>query len=117
MTLYTENLNGGNQLTITMEQLLRYVKTVDRDNLKIVFDVGHCHRMVGAIYQEVVKAGDLLKHLHIHDNHGTGDEHLPVGEGTLDFEEFVRGLKAVEYSGLYMMELYQATSENLKRMP
>lgn len=113
MTLYTENLNG-NAITLTMDEVVHYVKAVNRDNLKIVFDVGHCNHMVGSIYPEVLKAGALLKHLHIHDNHGQRDEHLPIGEGTLDFEEFVKGLKDVGYSDLYMMELYQATPENLK---
>lgn len=114
MTLYTENLNAT-ALTLTMDEVLRYVKAVNRDNLKIVFDVGHCNHVIGTIYPEVVKGGSLLKHLHIHDNHGIGkDQHLPIGEGTLDFEEFVKGLKDVNYDGLYMMELYCATPENLK---
>ncbi len=117
MTLYTENLNGS-QLTVTSQELLAYLKDVGRDNLKLVFDVGHCYHMGKNVYSEVVEAGNFLGHLHIHDNHGQKkkghqDEHLPLGEGTLEVLEFVKGLKQVNYNGLYMMEISLCTEENL----
>ena len=34
--------------------------------------------------------GDHLGEIHLHDNHGTADEHLPVGEGTFPFKELMR---------------------------
>lgn len=116
--LYTENLNGD-QITVTSEVLRKYIEEIDRDNLKIVFDVGHCHHMGYDIVSEVKIAGDLLAHLHIHDNHGykeTGflDEHAPLGEGTIDFKKFTDALKEVHYDGLYMMELFYCNIENLK---
>lgn len=118
MILYTENLNGA-QITVSMKEVVRYVKAVQRDNLRIVFDVGHCNHMVGEIYPEILEAGRLLQHLHIHDNHGfkkegNPDEHLPIGEGTVNFNEFVRALKEIHYQGLYMMEFYLCTNKNLQ---
>ncbi len=29
--------------------------------------------------------GDAIVHMHVHDNHGQRDEHLPMGRGTIDF--------------------------------
>jgi sugar phosphate isomerase/epimerase len=49
-------------------------------------DAGH-----GNIFSEVPigqwieMLGPRLFEMHIHDNHGRADEHLPVGEGTIDF--------------------------------
>ncbi|MDD3339313.1 MAG: sugar phosphate isomerase/epimerase, partial [Lachnospiraceae bacterium] len=88
--------------------------------LKIVFDVGHGNYLGKDPYTEVMHAGKELKHLHIHDNHGIGpegpkDEHLPVGEGNIDYDGFAKGLLEVGYEGLYMMELHYCTEENLEQ--
>ena len=34
-----------------------------------------------------------LFHLHLHDNHGRADEHLPVGDGTIDFSPLQKHLR------------------------
>ena len=50
------------------------------------FDAGHWHlfgRSRMAEWLEVISS--RLFHLHLHDNHGRADEHLPVGKGTIDF--------------------------------
>ena len=61
-----------------------------RHGMKNCLDVGHAHvegtregREMISEYARVL--GDDVVHLHLHDNHGTGDEHLPTGEGTIDF--------------------------------
>jgi sugar phosphate isomerase/epimerase len=33
--------------------------------------------------------GDRLGEVHIHDNNGVADEHLPVGAGSFPFREFL----------------------------
>jgi sugar phosphate isomerase/epimerase len=50
------------------------------------FDIGHW-QLFGKESQEqwlAAIAGRLL-HLHLHDNRGENDDHLPVGEGVIDF--------------------------------
>jgi sugar phosphate isomerase/epimerase len=32
--------------------------------------------------------GERVVELHIHDNNGRRDEHLPIGDGRIDFKEF-----------------------------
>ena len=39
--------------------------------------------------------GKYLGHLHLHDNHGKTDEHLPVGCGTFPFAELFQTLRAI----------------------
>nr|NIS40833.1 sugar phosphate isomerase/epimerase [Desulfuromonadales bacterium] len=35
-----------------------------------------------------------LLHMHLHDNHGDRDAHLPVGKGTFDFQRLFSLLRA-----------------------
>jgi sugar phosphate isomerase/epimerase len=41
--------------------------------------------------------------MHIHDNHGKRDEHLPIGQGTIDWKELMTGLS--DYKGLMVTEM------------
>ena len=43
-----------------------------------------------------------LVNLHVHDNRGETDEHLPVGRGTIDFPWLLRSLSG--YTGRYVIE-------------
>lgn len=112
ITLYTENLQPPS-FCQTSEILLKYIAAVDSDNLKIVFDVGHCYHTGHDVVSEIHEAKSLLAHTHIHDNHGVRDEHLPLGEGTLDVQAFIKALEDVNYKGFLLFELYRCTVENL----
>ena len=51
-------------------------------------------------------AGSRLKALHIADNDTSGDQHLlPFGCGTVDWQDVMRGLREVGYSGLFNFEV------------
>ncbi len=112
VTVYTENLNRDH-VTVDMASLNRLLDCVQCDNLKIVFDVGHCNFTVGNIREQVLEGGKRVKHLHLHDNDGVSDLHQPLGEGNIDYRAFCGALKEIEYDGLYMMELKHCTPENL----
>lgn len=57
------------------------------------FDVGHMHA-----FSEVDETlwtdalGPYLGQLHLHDNFGTGDQHLAVGHGSLDYRNLMQRL-------------------------
>jgi sugar phosphate isomerase/epimerase len=54
--------------------------------VRFCFDAGHANAFGGAplgLWMDAL--GDFLGEIHIHDNHGTADEHLPVGEGNIPF--------------------------------
>ena len=54
-----------------------------------------------------------LIQLHLHDNHGRADEHLPVGDGTIDFSPLLRHLKGM--SALPSITLEARSLEHLQR--
>lgn len=71
-------------------------------NLFFCFDSGHFN-----LFSTVSVEGWLfplkekIREMHLHDNHGTSDEHLPIGMGTFPFRElkaFIKGLNSVMYT-------------------
>lgn len=60
----------------------------------ICFDTGHCNLFSRVDLGEWMEAlNPYILELHLHDNNRTSDQHLPVGEGTFDFERFFRMLQ------------------------
>jgi sugar phosphate isomerase/epimerase len=57
-------------------------------------DVGHAHAFTDLPPRQWVQrlAGRIV-HLHIHDNPGDDDRHLPPGEGTIDFPDLYAAIR------------------------
>jgi len=66
--------------------LLDLLTELDTPWLGHCFDVGHWRLFGGTPMDEwFASLGPHLVHLHLHDNRGDRDDHLPVGEGDIDF--------------------------------
>jgi len=70
------------------DTLARLLDAVNDTSLGICLDVGHAN------YASDFKPCDWvqplsrwLRHIHLHDNNGREDEHLPVGKGNIDFQK------------------------------
>lgn len=67
--------------------------------LRFNFDIGHAHLAEGEESERVEKSFQPLRELiagvHVHDNHGEKDEHLPPFEGTIDWPGTLKLLKTV----------------------
>lgn len=65
----------------------------------IVWDSGHGH-IAGHVQSEALRmAGKRVKLLHIHDNDGCRDLHLPPYQGSIDWEDFLHGLADIGFDG------------------
>ena len=74
-------------------------------------DVGHAHMFRGKgepnRTASLLEAfGDRLAHVHIHDNLGGEDLHLPLGVGTIDWREMARVLKGAGWNGTVTLEIF-----------
>ena len=69
----------------TAESLAEIVTAVGRPNVKVNFDTGHA--FIGAgLLEELDVLKPLIGHFHLDDNSTPrASEHLPLGEGTIDF--------------------------------
>lgn len=68
------------------QSLATLVAEIDSDWLGHCFDTGHWN-LFGqkALPDWLTALGPRLFHLHLHDNLGDRDAHLPIGEGNIDF--------------------------------
>ena len=76
---------------------------------RMVLDIGHAH--IGDVRGDrierfITRWGDRLDHLHASDNHGTRDDHLPLGEGSLPLADTVAALNRIDYDGTVTLEIF-----------
>ena len=82
------------------EEVMGIIETVDRENVGFIFDVGHAN--TNGNVESFLRLKDKIIHIHVHDNHGERDEHLPVGNGTVPWKKVALALK--DYSGRIVTE-------------
>lgn len=88
------------------DDLLYIIDRVGSPRFGICLDTGHLNLMEKDHYKFILKAGKKLKALHIADNEGFSDQHMmPFTKGNVDFQEVVRGLREVDYKGLFNLEI------------
>lgn len=72
--------------------------------LRFNFDIGHAHLADGAAEERLEKnfapMRDLVASIHLHDNHGEKDEHLPPYDGTIDWNAAVPLLRSTPLENL-----------------
>ncbi|RLA86296.1 MAG: sugar phosphate isomerase/epimerase [Deltaproteobacteria bacterium] len=99
------------------ETIKGLLEGMDSPQVGFCFDTGHwllfSRRGLDAWLGEL---GRWLFTLHIHDNHGEKDEHLPPGDGTFDFEALFSILPRREL--LFTLEVHQEEKvlEGMRRM-
>ncbi|MFP4169507.1 MAG: sugar phosphate isomerase/epimerase family protein [Methanomassiliicoccales archaeon] len=69
-------------------------------DIGVCFDIGHAH--VSGTVDRFMERSPSFTNIHIHDNTGQGDEHLPVGEGAIDFSTVLQALDG--YRGNLIIE-------------
>ncbi|MDA8121929.1 MAG: sugar phosphate isomerase/epimerase [Deltaproteobacteria bacterium] len=68
------------------DHMLRLAEAIGSKRLGFCLDPGHAALFSGIPVHKWVEAfGPELRELHVHDNRGTRDDHLPVGEGSVNF--------------------------------
>ena len=53
----------------------------------------------------VERLGKHLRYVHLTDNHGGWDEHLAIGDGSIDFEPFFRALISHDLHPIFVPEM------------
>ena len=76
--------NIPNELTAP-EKLVKLIQTLHYDDIGVCLDLGHAHLEPG-VEQAIETLKPFIHSVHVHDNHGTKDEHLWPGEGTIDWK-------------------------------
>jgi sugar phosphate isomerase/epimerase len=119
--LLTVLINHGKQsgVAVAMEnspknshQLKTFREIFQRlPDLKLLYDVGHGNidtpkSMTG---EYLFALADRLVHVHMSDNDGKGDDHLPFGaakRGTLKLKKELQALRSFNYDGTITLEIF-----------
>jgi sugar phosphate isomerase/epimerase len=89
----------------------------ETDGLKMTLDVGHAYMKSGgmdAVVGMIRELSGWLTHVHVHDNHGGHDEHLPLGVGNIEFDKVVKTLKIAGYDKTITLEIHSDDREYLQ---
>src|SRR5271157_2368400 len=94
--------------------LRAFVDETRLTGLRFNFDIGHAHLAdgpeEGRIEKSFASLRDLVVGVHLHDNHGEKDEHLPPYDGTIDWAKAIPVLKAAPDANLpLLLELKEKT--------
>ena len=87
ITLCLENL-GWNEVAQSFEDLMKIRDEVG-DTLQFTLDIGHARiNSEGGVEEGFRVLGDNIHHIHFTDNYGKEDDHLPIGDGNIDYSSF-----------------------------
>jgi len=89
----------------SVDSLLRLIEHVGRPNFKANFDTGHFSAQRENVVLALAKLRCRFANIHIADNDPANTGHVPIGEGTIDWEEFFRTLKQMDYDGYLGLDL------------
>ncbi|OGP91795.1 MAG: hypothetical protein A2156_16325 [Deltaproteobacteria bacterium RBG_16_48_10] len=84
------------------------LEEIHSPRFRFCFDTGHQNVFAKTpltIWMEAL--GGFLSEVHLHDNHKEMDEHLPVGEGDFDFNQFFTLLSQLNLNPLYTIEPHE----------
>jgi len=113
----------GSALRVAIEDLPLDARALDHyradlgpllgDRYGMLLDVGHLNmRLRRWSYFAGLSIADYITGIpvpiveaHLHDNHGEGDQHAPLGFGNLDFAAVAEGLKLAGFDGVSTVEI------------
>jgi len=65
---------------------------IENVGCKLTFDIGHANT-IGKIEDFTKLLDKFIVNVHLHDNNGREDEHLPIGKGSIDFVGVFKRMK------------------------
>jgi len=103
LTLAIENVfeDSPGPLKVLLEE-------IDSPYFRFCFDTGHYHVFNKTPLPDWFNAlGKYMVEVHLHDNHREMDEHLPIGEGNFDFDQFFKLLSQYRLNPIYTLEPHE----------
>ena len=88
----------------TGKEMLEFVQTARIPRLHICWDIGHANVQGRDQYEDILAMGQELHAIHAQDNYGSEDSHMMPLAGTVNFDQVLRGLIDVGYTGDFTFE-------------
>ncbi len=85
--------------------LLDLVRPYPRQEVGLCFDTGHCFLWRSWRLERLYEfLSDRVIALHVNDNRGSSDDHLPPGQGKIDWPPWLDALRRSRFSGAFLLE-------------
>lgn len=92
--LAVENIGYNGEATFyTLDEYIQFLNEFDEKNVVALLDIGHAFLNKWPLKVAIAAIGQRLYSLHLHDNDGIRDKHLPIGQGIIPWEEIWDGLR------------------------
>jgi len=85
------------------------------EDIGIAFDAGHANT-VGQIDDFLKYSKDKIIHVHASDNDGSFDDHLQIGQGTINWRKIVDKLAEAKFKGFVMVETIENPIRDLEKL-
>lgn len=92
------------------EQMIRLVDELNKPDIGICLDTGHAFLSGYNPAEFARKVGARLRATHIADNHGEKDDHVAPFQGDIDWFDFMKALKEIDYKYDFAFEIQNLTS-------
>ncbi len=98
ITLAVENSPRGraHRLVATPQEHLYILEKVSSPHIGALLDLGHAHTWGFDLREYINLLKDHIVAFHIHDNHGSSDEHLPLGKGNMDVRGVMEEIRSMD---------------------
>jgi sugar phosphate isomerase/epimerase len=105
------------EVICSVDSMLRLIESVGMENFKANFDTGHFSAQRENVPLALAKLAGKYANIHVADNNPANTDHLPIGEGVIDWHEFFRVLKVQGYDGYLGLDLGNrpALADDLQR--
>jgi sugar phosphate isomerase/epimerase len=92
-------------LGVTVDELKQVFAAVPSSHLGLALDIGHANLLPGGVGPWIAAFPEKIFHLHLHDNDGVLDQHLPIGEGSVNFTKVFKQLNSIGFTGTSTLEV------------
>lgn len=99
-----------------IDEILKCINEINDSHIAMCFDVGHYNVADNKldIYNTLLKIGDNLKVVHVHDNDRDIDSHKIPGKGNVNWKAFLKGLNDINFTGPISLEIESNSKNNDK---
>ncbi|MCP2028441.1 D-psicose/D-tagatose/L-ribulose 3-epimerase [Flavobacterium sp. HSC-32F16] len=94
----------------TGSNVLELINKINAANLALHLDTFHMNIEENNFYDPIIEAGKKLKHLHITES----NRGMP-GEGTVNWDDLFKGLKAIDFEGNLVLENFSSSIPGMQQ--
>lgn len=87
-----------------VDEVASFARSFGENRMFMCMDINHLNLHENPV-EICRKYADLIKHIHISDNHGLREEHLPPGQGIIDLPAVYHTLTAAGFTGPCNLEM------------